>query len=554
MQLKKLITVLLLAAGLLVPAAATAQNSRSSPVYETRPGANEVSLIEGFSLFIRHNCRIRRVMDFDDEVLTVQPVDEHPEQIRIYAIKAGVTSLTIVDENEAVTEIEVLVRGDVRHLDSVIRRLYPDDAISIEAINESSVRLDGWVSRPEHVAEIEAIAQKHYPEVLNHMQTGGVQQIMLKCTVMEVQRSKLRRLGMNFSMVRPDGYLASSPGPITPVSSLSLGSSGAVIGHNNLTNSTVTWGLTRPNGVFQGFVQAMLDEGIFRTHATPMILTHNGRPANFLSGGEVPIPVAGGLGTSGVTYREFGIQLNTVPYILGNGRVRLEVETKISDQDFSNIVTINGNATSSFRTNSANTQVEMNFGEVLVIAGLVSRRSFGTTNKVPFFGELPWIGAAFSTKQHTDSESELIILVTPELVAPMSADQVPRVGPGMSSVSPVDRELFFHGLLEVPGTGHVCDDCMKHQTAAGHCPNPECANCKGGINCVQTPTAGQANPGHADESAAQATVRSTPRPTPRQQTAVKPASSQNRTPDRRTPARRNSDTSGRSGLISPTLR
>ncbi|MCE2795733.1 MAG: type II and III secretion system protein family protein [Planctomyces sp.] len=552
MQLQKFITVLLLTAGLFAHAEASAQTSRSSPVYETRAGANEVTLIERFSLFIKHNCRIRRVMDFDDEVLTVQPVEEHPEQIRVYALKAGVTSLTIVDENDAVIEVEVLVRGDVRHLDSVIRRLYPDDAISIEAINENSVRLDGWVSRPEHVAEIEAIAQQHYDEVLNHMQTGGVQQIMLKCTVMEVQRSKLRRLGMNFSMVRPDGYLASSPGPITPVSALSIGSGGATIGHNNLTNSTVTWGLTRPNGVFQGFVQAMLDEGIFRTHATPMILTHNGRPATFLSGGEVPIPVAGGLGTSGVTYREFGIQLNTVPYILGNGRVRLEVETKISDQDFSNIVTINGNATSSFRTNSANTQVEMNFGEVLVIAGLVSRRSFGTTNKVPFFGEIPWIGAAFSSKSHTDSESELIILVTPELVAPMSADQVPKIGPGMSSVAPVDRELFFHGLLEVPATGQTCDDCQKHQTAAGQCRNPECVNCEGGINCVQSPTVEGVRP--EPESASRATAGAAPKAAPRQQSAVKPASSPNRTTDRRTPARRASDTSGRSGLISPALR
>ena len=74
-------------------------------------------------------------MDFDDEILTVQAVQEHPEQVRVYALKAGVTSLTIVDENDAVTEIEVLIRGDVRHLESVIRRLYPDDAVQVEEIS-----------------------------------------------------------------------------------------------------------------------------------------------------------------------------------------------------------------------------------------------------------------------------------------------------------------------------------------------------------------------------------------------------------------------------------
>jgi pilus assembly protein CpaC len=549
---QKLMAILLLTAGLMVPAQAVAQTSRSSPVYQTRVGINEVTLTERFSMFVRHSCRIRRVMDFDDEILTVQAVQEHPEQVRVHALKAGVTSLTIVDENDAVTEIEVLIRGDVRHLESVIRRLYPDDAVQVEEISDQSVRLDGWVTRPEHVAEIESIAEEHYEQVLNHMQTGGVQQIMLKCTVMEVQRSKLRRLGMNFSLVHPDGYLASSPGPITPISSLSAAAGGTSIGYNNVGNSTVTWGLTRPNGVFQGFVQAMLDEGIFRTHATPMILTHNGRPANFLSGGEVPVPVAGGLGTTGVNYREFGVQLNAVPYILGNGRIRLEVETTVRDQDFSNIVTINGNATASFRTNSANTQVEMNFGEVLVIAGLVSRRSFGTANKVPFFGELPYIGAAFSRKQHTDSESELIILVTPELVAPMSAEQVPKVGPGMSTVSPVDRELFFHGLLEVPAVDQMCDDCVKNQTGAGQCRTPGCANCSGGINCAQA----DSTPGEQGRptKAATASASGAPRATARPQTAVKPAAASADPANRRAPARRVNDTSGRSGLISPTLR
>ncbi|MGV2336745.1 MAG UNVERIFIED_CONTAM: hypothetical protein LVR18_22470 [Planctomycetaceae bacterium] len=151
---------------------------------------------------IRHSSKIRRVL-YDDEVITVNTIEGDPQAFQIYASKACVSTITVVDETDKSHELEVLVRGDVRHLESFIRRLYPDDSIGVEEISDSSVRLHGWVTRPEHVSEIQAIAEQFYPDVLNHMQAGGVQQIMLKCTVLEVQRSKLRRLGMNFTMVRP---------------------------------------------------------------------------------------------------------------------------------------------------------------------------------------------------------------------------------------------------------------------------------------------------------------------------------------------------------------
>ncbi|MCA9050787.1 MAG: hypothetical protein KDA89_18740, partial [Planctomycetaceae bacterium] len=114
----------------------------------------------------------------------------------------------------------------------------------------------------------------------------------------------------------------------------------------------------------------------------------------------------------------------------------------------------------------------MNFGETLVIGGLISHREEGSTSKVPFFGELPWIGAAFGRKQYTDAETELVILITPEYVAPMSPEQIPPGGPGLQTDAPTDHELFFQNLLEVPRVGSECDatfncmECSQH----GHCP------------------------------------------------------------------------------------
>ena len=562
MPLLRMMTSFTLAATILVllPAAtATAQSEGSSAVYRIHDGRNELSLVERFSIFVEHSAKIRRVMDFDEEVITIQVVEGTPTQFRVYALRGGVTTITIVDEHGRDYRLEVLVEGDVRYLESKIRRSYPNDVITIEEINEQSVRLVGWVSQPEHINEIEEIAKQFYPTVMNHMKTGGVQQVLMKCTVLEVQRSKLRRLGMNFTLVRPEGFLFSTPGPITPITAIG-GAGGPTL--SGLSNSTVTFGFTRPNSVFHGFVQAMLEEGMLKSQATPMIVTHNGRPANFLSGGETPVPIPAGLGTTGFEFREYGIQMNAVPYILGNGRVRLEVETIIRDQDFANTVTVSGTTITAFKTNSANTQVEMNFGEALVIAGLISQKQDVLTQKLPFFGELPYIGAAFSRKTATESERELIIMVTPEYVSPAPASQFPQQGPGMFTDTPTDKELFGMGLLEVPKYGDPCENGCENCMPGGNCQNcphglhlNSCPDCRqNGGSCVP-PGYGSSDSQVAPEMPAIDLERSTQtRPVSSSRTVSGDGKSATGVSHKKSRTSSGTARSESSGLISPTMR
>ncbi len=562
MPLLRMMTSFTLAATILVllPAAtATAQSEGSSAVYRIHDGRNELSLVERFSIFVEHSAKIRRVMDFDEEVITIQVVESTPTQFRVYALRGGVTTITIVDEHGRDYRLEVLVEGDVRYLESKIRRSYPNDVITIEEINEQSVRLVGWVSQPEHINEIEEIAKQFYPTVMNHMKTGGVQQVLMKCTVLEVQRSKLRRLGMNFTLVRPEGFLFSTPGPITPISAIG-GAGGPTL--SGLSNSTVTFGFTRPNSQFNGFVQAMLEEGMLKSQATPMIVTHNGRPANFLSGGETPVPIPAGLGTTGFEFREYGIQMNAVPYILGNGRVRLEVETIIRDQDFANTVTVSGTTITAFKTNSANTQVEMNFGEALVIAGLISQKQDVLTQKMPFFGELPYIGAAFSRKTATESERELIIMVTPEYVSPAPASQFPQQGPGMFTDTPTDKELFGMGLLEVPKYGDPCENGCENCMPGGNCQNcphglqtNSCPDCRqNGGSCVP-PGYGNSDSQLGPEMPAIDLERSTQtKPVSSSRTVSGDGKSENGVSHRKSRTSSGTARSESSGLISPTMR
>lgn len=476
------------------------QTAGTSPVYQTQPGPNSLSIYEKFTTILQHSARIKKVLDFDADVIQIDPVQGHPDQVTVYALKTGITTVTLIDEFDQFMKVEVLVKGDVRHLESYLRRLYPNDAIKVEEI-KGAVLLGGWVTRPEHINEIFSIAEQFYPNVLNHMRIGGVQQVMLKAVIMEVNRSKLRQFGMNFGLVGDSNYLLSTPGPITPVTNLAVTGNSANATFSGFSKSSLSFGFMDPNNIFQAFVSALRTEGLLKIHAEPMVTTHNGQPAQLLNGGEAPVLVPAGLGTTAIEFKPFGIILNAVPHILGNGRLRLQIEPQVVERDFANAVVVDGITIPSFTVRRVSTQVEMNFGETLVIGGLVSKRESGTTAKLPFFGELPWIGAAFSNKQYDESETELIILVTPEYVAPMSPEQVPAGGPGKFTATPTDHELIWHGLLEVPRTGSDCDavfncsECSKNGYCdqhphgqwgfgSGRCGGAGCGNGGGCTDCM----------------------------------------------------------------------
>lgn len=461
---KTILTALLGVAMLATAGTAVAQSPGISPILELRPGQlTEASIYQNFTVILQMPVRIKTVMDFDAQVLKVDPIQGHPNQVTLFGLETGVTTVTILDEMGTATKVQVWVKGDVRHLETTLSRLFPNDAIEVHEV-KGSVLLKGWVSRPEHINQIVEIAEQFFPNVLNQMRIGGNQQVSLKATVMEVNRTKLRQMGMNFGLVRSDSFLLSTPGPITPIGGLTVTGTGATPSFSGFQNASVTFGFMNPSSIFQGFVDALRTEGLLKIHATPMVTTHNGSPAELLNGGEAPVLVPAGLGTTAIEFKPFGIILNAVPHLLGKGRVRLQVEPSVVERDFANSVTVDGVTVPSFTTRKVSTEVEMNMGQTLVIGGLVGKRNQGGSTKIPFFGELPWVGAAFSRKDYTETETELVILVTPNYASALSDEQIPPGGPGLFTDTPTDVELFGHGLLEVPLVGPECSgtwNCME---------------------------------------------------------------------------------------------
>ena len=240
--------------------------------------------------------RIARVDGFDQDVIDVTALDSR--NIRLHAKTPGVTTLTLVDERDQHFVIDVLVTGDVRHLQELIGRLFPDAAIDAIEVREGVV-LRGWVTQPDQITEIVQIAEQFYPKVLNQMRVGCVQQVMLRVKVIEIQRSRLRRLGVNFTYVGGDGYLASTPGGVTAINSIVPnpgGGPGIGVTSSSLQNASVLYGFVNPGRAFNMFIDALKQESLLNIIVEPNLVTMNGRPANLLSGGEIPVPVPQGLG------------------------------------------------------------------------------------------------------------------------------------------------------------------------------------------------------------------------------------------------------------------
>jgi pilus assembly protein CpaC len=426
----------------------------TDPVFQILGQKSEVTLIENSAIVIAHQRNITAVTGFSDTVIKVLPVENETNRIRIIGLEPGITQVQITDEDRNVSVVEILVTGDVRHLEGIIRQRFPDSSIKAMKVGQA-VLLQGWVTDPSQPTIITDIAKQFHAEVINNIQVAGTQAVQLHVKLLEVQRGKVRRLGFNWLYLRDGGAAMSTIGGLLPITAIATplgGPAAASLTPSPGSSSPPTGAFAIVDGsqAFQGFIEALRDENLLKISSEPTIVSNNGAPAQFLSGGQFPIPVPQGLGIVSVQFRQFGAQLDFVPILLGNGRVRLQVRPEVSEQDFRNVITIQGVTVPSITTRRVQTEVEMAFGQTLVIAGLINNRVQTRQTKVPFLGELPWVGALFRRSLSDESETETIILVTPEYVGAMDPSQVPVGGPGRGTVVPTDVELFRDGYLEIP--------------------------------------------------------------------------------------------------------
>ena len=291
------------------------------------------------------------------------------------------------------------------------------------------------------------------PNVINLLEVAGEQQVMLRCVVAEVNRAAARSIGLNFSVKNGNGLtvFSNNTGPITPFNQ-GIGGGGIGIGGGGaIANLTAIFNA----GTVPFAIHALRTMQYARSLAEPTLVTLNGQTANFLAGGQFPIPVVSGStfnGLQGVQYVPFGVQLSFTPYITDRDRIRLQLSVNVSTRDLSTGSNIGGSSVAGLNTRSVNNTVELRNGETLAVAGLIESNSGADSTRIPFIGTLPVVGPLTGLTRHNAGEKELVIFVTPELARPIDPEQVIKL-PGYEILDPNDLEFYVWGRIE----GHCKD-------------------------------------------------------------------------------------------------
>ena len=261
--------------------------------------------------------------------------------------------------------------------------------------------------------------------VIDLLEVPGEQQVMLKVRIAELTRTALRELGVEFSVSGDNWSVATSM----------LGGAGNITA---ILDGDVDVDL---------FVRAFASNGYGKILAEPTLVTISGRTATFISGGEFAVPTAvgiGGIGAATTAFRGFGTQLAFTPTVIDKDRIRLQVAPSFSTLNAENSV----DGIPGLNTRAVMTTVDLREGQWLAIAGLIQDQQGGSKGRIPFLGDIPFLGAAFMREAVKREETELVVLVSPELVHPLEAKQVPLLLPGMDVTEPTDRAFFCLQQIE----------------------------------------------------------------------------------------------------------
>ena len=280
--------------------------------------------------------------------------------------------------------------------------------------------------------------------IINRLEIPGEQQVMLKVTVAEVNRSAARSVGMNFDLSDSDGLSV-----FQQLTGDLISDAGTTSSANILT--------ALDHGQFRWAIEALRNLNLSRTLAEPNLIALNGESADFQAGGRFPVPVlsAGGAGAGqnlqGVSFIPFGVQLRFTPIIRDRDAIRLRIDAEVSTRDESLGTTLGGagGGTSVSGLNSRNfsTTVQLRSGQTIAVAGLLQTNYGASTDRIPLWGDLPLLGLTGGANRNSSGEQELVILVTPELIAPLDACSAPSL-PGSDIHEPSDIEFYLSNRLE----------------------------------------------------------------------------------------------------------
>ncbi|UTW56007.1 type II and III secretion system protein family protein [Kordiimonas sp. SCSIO 12610] len=369
--------------------------------------------------------------------------------IYVFGVQSGDTTIYALDKDDnTIFSSDIVVTRSLDNVKETLQRVLPNTEIGVSLVGNMVV-LEGRVSSPDEAATAERIARSQVgaDDVLNRLEITQPTQVNLRVRIAEVSRSVLKQIGFNWEVTGNTGDFSfgfaqgrnvfdivenpAAPGEF--IRNFVPGEAPSVAG------SLVTGGLD-----LNYLIDALENEGFVSVLAEPNLTALTGQTANFLAGGEFPIPVPQGFGGAlGIQFREFGVRLEFAPTVLDSGRISMRVQPEVSDISTAGAITLNSIQVPAITTRRAETTVELGSGQSFAIAGLIQNDITQTANKVPGLGDIPILGALFRSDEFRRDETELLIVVTPYIVRPVSDRQLALPTDGY--VAPDDMARFLKG-------------------------------------------------------------------------------------------------------------
>ena len=432
-------------------------------------------------------------------------------RVFLLARKIGEANAFFFDTGgEQFATLEIFVERETAGLESLLNRLITGSSIKVEMLNQTVV-LTGSVKNPTDSVRAANIARQFVTvkyetttkdkaegatvdkfeksdtdTVINMLSVEAEEQVMLKVTVAEVQRSLLKQMGINLGASINAGnfttaLLTSNALPLTAAAglgtlpvpgfstkgdpndpSVACGANEACVFNKGPTadsfgNSGFHGNWTAGNNNVSHAIRALERDGLIRTLAEPNLTAVSGEPANFLAGGEYPIPTVDSSGQLGITYKKFGVGLAFTPVVLSEGRISLKIETEVSELSNQGAVTLSNISIPALKKREAKSTVELPSGGTLALAGLISDDTRQNIDGLPGAKDIPILGTLFRSRDFIKNETELVVIVTPYLVKPVSRAQVAEPGQGLEPAADL-KANFLGQLNQIYGKGEALPD------------------------------------------------------------------------------------------------
>ncbi|QUD86016.1 type II and III secretion system protein family protein [Phenylobacterium montanum] len=422
----------------LLALAAPAARAATEGAIDSQESPRSVFVAKDKSAGFRLDYPVSQIVVAQPDMLQLVATTDRSFYIRGKAI--GATNLLIYDRQHHLAQvIDVRIGHDVAALQADLNQALPGEHIEVASFADG-VLLRGVASTMQVAERAGAIAERYAPKaVTNEVQVLAAKQIRVDVRVIEASRTSLKDMGFNISAQSPAHGINFSTGTglvsgLNPAGALSIGT--------NVGSTQVDLTL-----------QALEQKGVVRTLAKPNLVAMSGEEASFLAGGEFPYPVPQALNQVTIEFRQFGVKLNVTPYLQDNGQIKLKVAPEVSQLDQSHSIRIDNFTLPGLTVSRAATVVELRDGQSFAIAGLFQQGYSDAVSQVPGLADLPVLGTLFRSSNWQHQQTELVIIVTPHLIAPVDhLDDLPD--PLKSADEPSAIDLILAGITEKPSKSH----------------------------------------------------------------------------------------------------